>query len=162
MPYPGDDNIARCTWKDCPECKDIVAHFRGTAWRDHTLEQLWEHHSAISMFTPEALHYFLPAFMLQSLGYWKDFDEIPFSIACQFLPSKPDAGTDEQQYRAKRWAMFNREQREAIAGYLREFLTSGSPLVGAEVEQAISRLIAPPEGEEGRDACNPMSVMPLA
>jgi len=143
VPYPGDDNITRCTHEDCLECADIATHFRGANWRDCTLEQLWKYHSAICMFTPEALHYFLPAYMLQSLGHWYDFDEIAFSIACQLLPAKADASTDEQEYRTKRWAIFNRQQREVIAEYLREFSLSDSPLIGTEVEQAISRLMNP-------------------
>lgn len=141
--YPGDENITRCTHDECLECADIAAHFQGVNGCDCTLEQLWKYRSAISMFTPEALHYFLPAFMLQSLGHWDDFDEIPFSIACQFLPAKADTSTDEQEYRTKRRTIFNRQQREAIAEYLREFSLSDSPLIGTEVEQAISRLMTP-------------------
>src|SRR2546430_5212377 len=29
VPYPGDDNVTRCTHEDCLECDEIVAYFRG-------------------------------------------------------------------------------------------------------------------------------------
>ncbi len=29
VPYPGDDNITRCTYEDCLECAEVAEHFRG-------------------------------------------------------------------------------------------------------------------------------------
>jgi len=143
VPYPGDGNITRCTHDDCLECDEIAAYFRGTTWRDHTLEQLWEHHSAITMFTPEALHYFLPAFMLQSLGRWEDADMIPHFIAGQFLPAKPDADAGMQQYCTARWSIFSQQQREAIAAFLREYSASGSePWFAKDTDRVVLRLEA--------------------
>lgn len=85
VPYPGDDKIAE--HKDCPECDDIREHFRGSTWRGHTVDELQQYQSALSLFTPEALLYFLPAFMLVSLGEWDEAGDIPFFIMCIFLPS---------------------------------------------------------------------------
>ena len=143
VPYPGDDSITRCTHEDCLECDEIAAHFRGTTWRDHTLEQLREHHSAITMFTPEAFHYFLPAFVLHSLGHWREAGTIPHTIAFQFSPAKPDADAGMQQYCAVRWSIFSQQQREAIAMFLREYSASGSePWFARDVDRVVSRLEA--------------------
>ena len=139
VPYPGDDNITRCTHADCLECEEIAAHFRGTTWRDHTIKKLWQFNSAIALFTPPAFHYFLPAFMIQSLGRWDAANEIPNFIAYQFLPSKPGM----QQYHLERWQLLNQRQREAIAAFLREYLNSHSADYvpdRADIEQTISRL----------------------
>lgn len=82
--YPGDERIT--DHKGCLECQEIAAYFRGTSWRDHTIEKLWEHRTALSLFTSEAFHYFLPAFMLGTLGHPREADEIPQSISYQFVP----------------------------------------------------------------------------
>jgi hypothetical protein len=143
VPYPGDDSITRCTREGCLECDEISAYFRGTTWCHHTLEQLWEHHSAITMFTPEALHYFLPAFMLQSLGHWREADMIPYFIAGKFSPVKPDADAVTQQYYADRWSVFSQQQREAVAAYLREYSASAThPWFSGDVDRVVLRLEA--------------------
>src|ERR1044072_2347402 len=76
--YPGDDRIA--DHKDCPECDDVREHFRGATWRGHSVAELQQYQSALPLLTPAALQYFLPAFMLVSLGAWREADDIPFSI----------------------------------------------------------------------------------
>jgi hypothetical protein len=124
VPYPGDDRIAE--HKDCPECDDIRAHFRGSKWRGHTVNELQQYQSALSLFTSEALHYFLPAFMLVSLGAWDEADDIPFSIMCIFLPSDAESDASQRQYRQERFEIFTQRQREAVASYLREWANSAS------------------------------------
>ena len=143
VPYPGDDNVTRCTHEDCLECDAIAAYFRGTTWRDHTVEQLREHQSAITMFTPEAFRYFLPAFMLQSLGYWRETDMIPHFIAGQFSPAKPDADAVMQQYCSERWSIFSQRPRETIAAFLREYSAAGlHPWFSRDIDHLVSRLEA--------------------
>src|SRR6266478_5592835 len=92
VPYPGDHRIADP--KDCPECDDVREHFRGASWRGHTVAELLQFQSVLPLFTPAALQYFLPAFMLVSLGAWSEADMIPFSILQMCLPSQPDADAE--------------------------------------------------------------------
>src|SRR5260221_12598490 len=96
VPYPGDNGIA--DHKDCPECDDVRAHFRGASWRGHTVAELQQYQSVLPLFTPEALQYFLPAFMLVSLGAWREAVDIPFSIMYLCLPPRPseEAGLQQQ------------------------------------------------------------------
>ena len=140
-PYPGDQNITTCK---CAECEKIGAHFRNTTWQQHSLQQLQQHQTAISLFTPEALRYFLPAFMARSLGAWWDTCLIPFFIAQQFVPR---AGTEDalsRRHRDSRWAAFTPEQWQAVAAYLREYAASEAVLGKNDVQRAIARL----EGRE--------------
>ena len=144
VPYPGDDNITRCTWKDCPECDDIAMHFRGTSWHDRTVAELQQYQSALTFFTPQALQYFLPAYMLVSLEAWHEADDIPFSILCICLPSDPSTDARLQQYERERFEIFTAPQRQAIAAYLREWAVSDVPLVEVyadDIPRAIDRLL---------------------
>jgi hypothetical protein len=140
--YPGDDRIAE--HKDCPECDDVREHFCGATWRGHTVAELQQYQSVLPLFTPEALQYFLPAFMLVSLGAWREADDIPFSILYMCLPSDPSEEAGLQQHRRERFEIFTSRQREAIAAYLREWAVSDSPFVEAhadDIPRAINRLL---------------------
>lgn len=142
VPYPGDDRIA--DHKDCPECDDVRAHFRGASWRGHTVAELQQYQSVLPLFTPEALQYFLPAYMLVSLGAWREVDDIPFSIMYMCLPSDPSEEAGLQEHGRVRFEIFTPRQREAIAAYLREWAVSDSPFVEAradDIPRAIKRLL---------------------
>jgi len=132
VPYPGDDRIA--DHQDCPECDDIRAHFRGASWRGHTVDELQQYQSALPLFTPQAFQYFLPAFMLVSLGDWRQADDIPFSIMYMCLPPEPDKDAGLQQHWRERFEMLTLRQREAIAAYLQEWAGSDSPFVEAHAK----------------------------
>ena len=142
VPYPGDDRIA--DHKDCPECDDVREHFRGATWRGHNVAELQQYQSVLPLFTPEALQYFLPAFMLVSLGAWREADDIPFSVMYICLPSDPNEEAGLRQHGRERFEIFTHRQREAIADFLREWAGSDSPFVEAHanaIRRAIERLL---------------------
>jgi hypothetical protein len=71
--YPGDNRICiGVTDEDRrllgTEQAEIEAAFKGLHWREVPLEVLNCHQSALSFFSPEAFRFYLPAFMLASLG----------------------------------------------------------------------------------------------
>jgi hypothetical protein len=142
VPYPGDDRIAE--HQNCPECDDVREHFRGATWRGHTVTELQQYQYVFPLFTPEALQYFLPAFMLVSLGAWREADDIPFSVLCLCLPYDPSTEAGLQQHRRERFEIFTLRQREAVAAYLREWAVSDSHFVEAhanDIPKAIDRLL---------------------
>ncbi len=110
--YPGDNNITRCPYH-CAECRRIAEHFKQTTWTGHSLEDLRNHHVALSLFTPEAFHYFLPAFMLVSLSGYEKGDVIPDAIRFHFEYSQEMKG-----HFAVRMSKFSPAQRKAIIDYL--------------------------------------------
>jgi hypothetical protein len=140
VPYPGDDQIA--THQDCPECEDVRQHFRGATWRGHTVAELQQYQSVLPLFTPAALQYFLPAYMLASLGAWSEADMIPFSILQVCLPSPPDEDAGLRHHREGRFAVFTRAQRAAIAAFLQEWMRSDSHALGADdIPVVVERLL---------------------
>ncbi|HYE19095.1 MAG TPA: hypothetical protein VEA69_11660 [Tepidisphaeraceae bacterium] len=59
VPYPGDDRIVDTLQDD----EGVVEYFRGRPPTGHAPADLRRHDSALSFLTPDALHYYLPAFL---------------------------------------------------------------------------------------------------
>jgi hypothetical protein len=104
--YPGDDNIFT---PDSYDDEDIVNYFRGTTWRGHDPVKLRAHSSAFTFFTPEAFHYWLPAFIIAAV---KDPEEA--DVIVDYIPRSVSDG-----YASQRWPLFSQVQRQAVAAYLR-------------------------------------------
>lgn len=140
VPYPGDDRIA--DHQDCPECDDVRQHFRGATWCGHTVAELQQYQSVLPLFTPAALQYFLPAYMLVSLDAWSEADMIPFSILQMCLPPRSDTDAGLHRYHDERFSIFTPSQRAAIAAYLQEWVRSDSHALGADdIPSAVERLL---------------------
>ena len=119
VPYPGDDKIfTPASYDD----EDIVNYFGGTTWRAHTPADLRAHCSAFIFFTPEAFHYWLPAFMIAAI---QDPDE-----ADVVVDNIPDSLTDSCA--SERWPLFSVSQRQAVAVYFRFQIERFSDGVDAE------------------------------
>ncbi len=112
VPYPGDENITHCPY-GCAECRRIAAHFKGRDWTGHTVEDLRAVHVALSLFTPEAFHYFLPVFMLISLDHYEKGDQIPDAIRFHF-----EYAEENQGHFPVRMSKLSAPQRKAIIEYL--------------------------------------------
>jgi hypothetical protein len=104
--YPGDSKIFT---PDSYDDEDITRYFRGTTWRGHDPAKLRAHSSAFTFFTPEAFHYWLPAFMIAAIKSPEEadviVDYIPWSVS--------------DSYAARRWPLFSQTQRQAVGAYLR-------------------------------------------
>src|SRR5579862_3568990 len=112
VPYPGDGNITKCPY-NCSECTRVALYFKGKGQTGHKEEDLRAHHVALSLFTPEAFHYFLPAFMLMSIGSYEKGDIIPDAIRFHF-----EYTHEMQGHFAVRMSKFTPEQRKVIIDYL--------------------------------------------
>jgi hypothetical protein len=112
VPYPGDHNITRCPY-NCSECGRIAAYFKGKPGKGYTTAELKDYHVALSLFTPEAFHFFLPAFMLASMDVYEKGDVIPDAIRFHFEYSQ-----EMQGHFAVRMSKFSTAQRHAIIDYL--------------------------------------------
>jgi hypothetical protein len=110
--YPGDGNITKCPY-NCAECTRVALYFKGKAQGGHQEEDLRANHVALSLFTPEAFHYFLPAFMLMSLGSYEKGDIIPDAIRFHF-----EYTHEMQGHFAVRMSKFTSAQRKTIIDYL--------------------------------------------
>ena len=110
--YPGDHNITRCPY-NCSECRRVADYFKGKTWQGHQVEELRPQHVALALFTPEAFHYFLPAFMLVSIGGYEKGDVITDGIRFHFEYTQEIKG-----HYAVRMSKFTQPQRKAIIDYL--------------------------------------------
>jgi hypothetical protein len=106
VPYPGDDKIFT---PDSYDDEDIVNYFGGTTWRGHSPANLRAHSSAFTFFTPEAFHYWLPAFMIATIQSPEEADVIDDYIARHL----------GAHHAPKGWTLFSPVQRQAVAGYFR-------------------------------------------
>src|SRR5690606_11299552 len=71
-PLPGDDRLCAC---DCDECQWEIANFKNKKWsRLQPSDFDAENGGAnVSFLTPEALHYFMPGFLLLAIDH-PEFD----------------------------------------------------------------------------------------
>ncbi len=106
VPYPGDDKIFT---PDSYDDEDIVNYFGGTTWRGHSPADLRAHSSAFTFFTPEAFHYWLPAFMIAAIQNRGEADVIVDYIAWYLGAHSAPKG----------WPLFSPAQRRAVAAYFR-------------------------------------------
>lgn len=118
--YPGDNNITRCPYH-CGPCQEIADYFKGKTCEGHSVEDLRDHHTALSLFTPEAFHFFLPAFMLASIESYNNTDILPDSIRFHF-----DFNLEHRDHFLVRLTNFSQEQREVIIEYLRFMEAKGA------------------------------------
>jgi hypothetical protein len=106
VPYPGDDKIFT---PDSHDDEDILNYFGGTSWVGHEPGNLRAHSSAFTFFTPEAFHYWLPAFMIAAIQ-----DPAEADVICDYIPLSLT-----NNYKPTRWSMFSPAQRQSVAAYLR-------------------------------------------
>jgi hypothetical protein len=106
VPYPGDDKIFT---PDSYDDEDIVNYFGGTTWRGHDPVSLRHHSSAFTFFTPEAFHYWLPAFLIANIQSPEDADVIGHYIPWALTDGRPSV----------RLSLFTINQLQAVAEYLR-------------------------------------------
>lgn len=119
--YPGDNNITRCPYH-CRPCQEIAEYFKAKTSEGHSVEELRDHHTALSLFTSEALQYFLPTFMLASLDSYDDKVSIlPDAIRFDF-----EFNLDHRDYFLVRVNQFSTEQRKVIIEFLRFMESKGA------------------------------------
>ncbi len=111
--YPGDNNITHCPY-NCTECARVAEFFKGKGPKDLTqVAELRPYHIALALFTPEAFHYFLPAFMLVSLDAYEKGDPIPDAIRFHF-----EYAAETQGFFKVRLSRLTAPQRKVIIKYL--------------------------------------------
>lgn len=118
--YPGDNNITRCPYQ-CRPCQEIADYFKGKTSEGHLVEDLRDHHTALSLFTPDAFHFFLPAFMLASIESYNSTDILPDSIRFHF-----EFDLEHRDHFLVRLTNFSEEQRRVITEFFRYMESQGA------------------------------------
>jgi hypothetical protein len=90
VPYPGDENIGAPDGRYDGE--KVTNLFRGKDWRSLKLDDLWV--PALSFMTPQAFHYYFPAFLLVALDALFLSDESDADLATSILASREMSAGD--------------------------------------------------------------------
>jgi len=106
---------------ECEECLELQASFLGKSWKEITPALLNEHYSNLSLFSAEAFHAFIPAYLKYSVENFESFDE---DFVCEFtgyalLPDKlvnQDAG--HKNWWIYKLSKFTNEQFQVLIDYL--------------------------------------------
>jgi hypothetical protein len=99
----------------CEECYGVRDDFRGVRWWAADDELIDENFDDLPLFTPEAYHYYLPAFLLRALDIF-DPDNLVVQF-CVYNLSPMKTPIDDPWQRA-RLNQFTPEQITAIANFL--------------------------------------------
>ena len=133
--HPGKDRITKCTWAGCPECAEISQTF-GSKSAVSVEDAVLAEHTALPLFTPEAFHYFIPAYMLYSIRHPNS--DVTFFTRQTLGEARVDA------FYVNRWRLFTARQREAVISFL-QFLRSheieGDDQTKREYEERIDAVI---------------------
>lgn len=138
VPYPGDDRIFT---PDSNDDEGIRDYFSGTSWHGHAPEELRGHCSAIStFFTPEAYHYWLPAYLIAAV---EDPEELSQGVDAILDSLKPE-GIFEFPEQKMRLELLTQDQLlaviEAVEYLEQKFADPSHPKCTEEEKRVISFL----------------------
>lgn len=130
---PAADNISQPTYDD----EGTSAYFRGKTWRGHSARQLRSLDFALTVMTPEAFAYFLPAFMIADIESPIEADTIPESLLFNLTP---DAGIFPARAQSI-IACLTPAQRAAVAAYFRYARLRDGEVMPGEYDGALKALV---------------------
>jgi len=112
--YPGDSHLTQGPSMEAAELREFL---RGKRWRDLQLEELVRNRESIFFMTPEALRYYIPAFLIASVRHYADSDQIPSTLL--FLLDQLAMNNSDYQSRFReRFESFSDSERAAIRAFL--------------------------------------------
>lgn len=115
-PRPAPGTLSLPTYDD----EGTNDFFGGTDWRSHSVSALRQHEFALTIFTPSAYRYYLPAFLVCSVRHPAEADIIPDHIVWGLLR---DISGDRERIHA-----LTKKERSAVARFLEWLQDEGCPL----------------------------------
>lgn len=115
-PHPGDRNLVYDTSGTHLECNQVERAFTSRKWFDLEPGFLSRNDNALYFFSPAALRYFLPAFMLLSIEEPHNSRMVPLALASVLSPTTQAGGS--RRLETLRLACSSEEQ-DAISAFLR-------------------------------------------
>ena len=114
VPYPGDDDLVG---HKCEECKEVEARFKGQAWQELSSDTIDSYYFALSLFTPPAFRYYLPAFMIFTL---ENLDSGSSAVDTTVFSLCPlDSDNDSFQFIRVRCDAITTRQKDVVRVFLR-------------------------------------------
>ncbi|MEA5514770.1 DUF6714 family protein [Nodularia sp. UHCC 0506] len=136
--YPRDDQLVYDNSGNHLECEEIARDFRGKDWKTIPLETLRYNADSLLFFTPQAYRFYLPAYLLASIQFYREADIITNNVVYSLT------APEEQGFEMKRFLLrvsfFSLTQKSAIRSFLKFLLTkhSGNFPLG-DINTAIER-----------------------
>lgn len=138
VPYPGDDGLVDGNNPYDLEAVALVAAFKGKHWKQLTPQDLRYHE--LAFLSPEALHFYLPAYLIGSLYDYGQttYGDIIQSTVFSLMLEDGDTAQDQmlRQRDLKRFAVFTPTQKRAIRSFL-EYVRDELPEEGDESRKAL-------------------------
>lgn len=103
---------------ECEECREVRKTFANKNWKTIEPEILEENFGIIPLFSPEAFHFFLPAFLIYSLEHFSDNDTTCEYTIYAVTPSKETAVKNAIDYWRRKFENFSPEQLNCIYTFL--------------------------------------------
>jgi len=94
--YPGDDRLVYDSTGKHLECAEVAAALRGRHWRELSVEELSYSPSNLHFMTPDAIHYYLPAYLKASVLSYHEAAAVPETLLF-ILKSPQEADADGRQ-----------------------------------------------------------------
>lgn len=117
VPHP-ERNVAPC---GCGECRDLERAFHdassGASWQTLPPSFIEDHFGDLPLFSPEAFHYVLPAYLVHALRNYdnEDSNVREWTIYTLTPGKEPDS---KKLWRVARFSPFTAEQMRVIYEYL--------------------------------------------
>lgn len=118
--YPGDMNLVKNI--QYPESYDMFEAFKSKHWHDINIDLAGDWRMNLSNLSDSGFQYFLPAFLLASLG--KDPFEVEMFVVINLEP--PDDKSDLERFR-NRMSLFDKAQKLVIYKYLQHVADEDYP-----------------------------------
>ena len=112
--YPGDKHL---TQGSSMEAAEVASFLRGRCWQDFRTGELARNHESLFFMTPDAIRYYIAAFLITSLLHYDDSGQIPSSLLFFLSPFSMNDSDYQSRFR-ERFEMFNDSQRSAIRAFL--------------------------------------------
>ena len=115
LPYPGDKNIVASP-QHCDECRYTAEFFQSKHWREvaYGQQELPVGWGGISFLTPQAWHFYLPAYMITALHEGTTFPDVAGSTLFHLTP----APVSDEKYFQERVPSLSERQKDSIASFV--------------------------------------------
>jgi len=102
---------------ECPECDEIEKQFSPYTFTNLPAKVIDYHKDSLSLFSSEALHHYLPAYLLRALQR-PEGDVLEYTIF--FLTPSHKRIAEDTAYFEERFSVFNTVQRAVISSFFGE------------------------------------------
>jgi hypothetical protein len=112
---PSDDRIFEPNTAYFFDIDQAIGDFAGKHWKQIPIAVLVKHKDNLPFFTPEAYHFYLPAFLIAAIEYPKQVDVLRDNVIYSLTPPVNNPGFEAVF--SLRVSMFTRQQAQAVLNF---------------------------------------------